>query len=120
MTNCGSAAANVDARGTNATGGGATWELTNLSSGGSIDSTCELGLDTFRADVTLWNPAGGGVGTPLTTGERPLLGLDGLNPVLLAPGAQQEFSTDVELPCEGSSGIGQPMTMNVVLTAVEP
>jgi hypothetical protein len=33
---------------------------------------------------------------------------------------EQEFSPSVELPCEGSSGLGQPMTMDVVLTAVAP
>jgi hypothetical protein len=120
MANCGGADVNVLARGTNATGSGATWELTNRSSGGPIDSICELGLDLFRANLTLWNPQGGGVGTPLTTEDGVLLGLNGLDPFVLGSVSGQEFSADVELPCEGSSGIGQPMTMDVVLTAVAP
>ena len=60
------------------------------------------------------------MGTPLTTQDSTLIGLDGINPFVFGSVTGQEFSTDVELPCEGSSGIGQPMTMDVVLTAVAP
>ena len=120
VTNCGTFDVNLEARGTDAAGTGATWELTDASSGGAIDSTCELGLDIFRADLTLWNLPGGvpGIGTPLTTEDRTLVGADGTQPFVLAPDAVQELSPDVETPCTGSSGAGQPMTMDVVLTAI--
>ena len=120
MTNCGDSATSIDVRGTHATGSGATWELTNASSGGAVDSTCELGTDLYRADVTVWLSGGGGIGTPLTTSARPLLGPDGTTPLEIDPADSREISPQIELPCEGSAGLQQPMTMNVVLTAVEP
>lgn len=120
MTNCGDTAVEIDARGSDATGATATWELTSQSSGGPIDSTCDLGLDLFRTVVTLWLPSGGGVGTSLAKTSSRLLGDDGLSPLVLDPAAEREISPDVEMPCEGSGGLDQPMTMNVVLTAVAP
>jgi hypothetical protein len=120
VTNCGGAAVHLDARGTDATGFGATWRLTNASSGGAIDSTCELGLNLFRADVMLWLPNDAGMGTLLTTQDRPLLGADGVTPFTLPAAAAQEFSPEVELPCDGSANLGDPMTMTINLTAVAP
>lgn len=120
VTNCGDADTHIAVRGTNATGAGATWQLTNASSGGPIDSTCDLGPNIFRVDVTLWLPGGGGIGTPLTTQDTPLLAADGSTPFLLPDSATQEFSPDVELPCRGSDNLGDLMTMTIDLTAVTP
>jgi hypothetical protein len=120
VTNCGDAGTHIDVRGTNATGSGATWQLTNASSGGPIDSTCDLGPNIFRVDVTLWLPSGGGIGTPLTTQDTPLLGADGATPFSLPASATQEFSPEIELPCAGSDNLGDPMTMTIDLTAVTP
>jgi hypothetical protein len=36
----------------------------------------------------------------------------------LDPAAEREMSIDVEMPCQGSAGLGQPMSMDVVLAAV--
>jgi hypothetical protein len=123
MTNCGGSTAAFDVRGTNATGAGATWELTNASSGGPVDSLCELGTDLFRADLTVWLSDGGGIGTILTETATTLLDRDSSTsptekPLTLDPAAEREISPQVELPCEGSSGLDQPMTMDVVLTAI--
>jgi hypothetical protein len=118
--NCGGTDVNVLAHGTDASGAGATWELTNASSGGNIDSTCDLGLDLFRAAVTVWKSGGGGVGTVLTQDDAAMVGDDGLSPLVLAPVTAREISPDVEMPCEGSGGLDQPMTMTIVLTAVAP
>lgn len=119
VTNCGDSAVQISVRGTDATGDGATWELTNRSSVGPLDSMCELGLNLFRAAVLLWLPDDSGIGTPLTTHDTPLLGDDGITPLSLADGATREMSPDVELPCEGSD-IGNPMTMTVTFTAATP
>ena len=120
VTNCGGSDVNLRARGTNATGPSGTWQLTNASSGGAVDSTCELGLDIFRAGVTLWNSQGGGFGTPLTTSDTTVIGEDLATPFLLAAAAAQEFSPSVEMPCAGSVSLGEPMTMVMTLTAVAP
>lgn len=120
VENCSSAAIGLDVRGTDATGPAASWELTNLSSGGPIDSICELGLDLYRAAVNVEGGAGGAVGTSLTTTATPLLGLDGVTPLALDPAATQELSPQIELPCEGSSGLGDDMSMQITFTAVAP
>lgn len=116
VTNCGGDATRIAVRGTDASGAGATWTLTDASSGGPIDSRCELGPNLFRATVTLW--LGTGVGTPLTTQDTPLQGAT--EPFTLAAAASQEFSPEIELPCEDSDGLGQPMSMDITLTAVGP
>ena len=52
------------------------------------------------------------------TSATPLLGVDGTTPFTFDPAAEQEISPSVELPCEGSTGLGQPMSMEVVITAI--
>ena len=119
LTNCGEREVGLRARGTHATGAGASWELTNVSSGGSIDSTCELGTDLFRGSLMLWNDQGGSnEGAALTTQDEDVIGPSGN--IYLEVGAPRELAIQVELPCQGSDGAGQPMSMDVVLTAVEP
>jgi Tol biopolymer transport system component len=116
VRNCGDSAVHLNARGTDATGSAGTWQLRRDSSSSSV---CELGVNVFRADVTLWL-SGGQVGTPLSTADAPLVGADGATPFTLGPAADQELSTGVDLPCVGSVGLGEPMTTNVTLTAVAP
>jgi hypothetical protein len=123
LRNCGSSIVGIEARGTDATGAGATWELINASSAGPIDSLCELGLDLFRAVLSVWLSDGGGIGTPLTETPTPLLDRDSSTSpteklLTLDPAAEREMSIDVEMPCQGSAGLGQPMSMDVVLAAV--
>jgi sugar lactone lactonase YvrE len=124
VTNCGTSDVNLQARGTDATGAGATWQLTDEHRDSPIDSTCEFGLDVFRADVVLWNLPNDnpGVGTPIRTEDTLLIGagpnLD--EPFVLATGAVQELSPNVETPCVGSAGAGQAMSMEVVITAIAP
>jgi hypothetical protein len=119
LTNCGDREVGLRARGTDATGAGASWELTNASSGGPIDSICELGTNLFRGSLLLWNDQGGSnEGAALTTQDEAVIGPAGN--VSLEIGAPRELSIQVELPCQGSGGVGLPMSMDVVLTAVEP
>ena len=73
----------------------------------------------------MWLSDGGGIGTLLTETATRLLDRDSstsqtTKEFRLAPAAEREISPQVELPCEGSSGLGEPMTMDVVLTAVAP
>ena len=119
MTNCGDSAVEVDVRGTSATGAGATWQLTDASSGGALDSTCELGPNLFRGVVTLWLPGGGGIGPSLTTQGARLMNPDE-TPATFAPAVEREITPQIELPCESSAGIGQPMTLDITLTAIAP
>jgi hypothetical protein len=120
VTNCGNSDVNLKARGADATGSSGTWQLTNAFSGGGVDSTCDRGPNIFRADLTLWWSDGGGTGTPLTTADTTVIGQDGSTPFVLASAAAHEFSPSVELPCEGSVGIGEPMTTEITLTAIAP
>jgi Tol biopolymer transport system component len=116
ITNCGDSAVHLNARGTDATGAAGTWQLTNDSGSGSV---CGVGVNVFRADVTLWL-TGGQAATSLSTANTPLVGADGTTPFALGAAADQELSAGVDLPCVGSVGLGDPMTTNVTLTAVAP
>jgi Tol biopolymer transport system component len=116
VTNCGDSAVHLNARATDATGSAGTWQLTTDSGGGSV---CGVGVNVFRADVSLWL-TGGQATTPLSTSNAPLVGTDGATPFTLAAAADQELSAGVDLPCVGSVGLGDPMTTNVTLTAIAP
>jgi hypothetical protein len=112
--NCGDSAVHVNARGTDATGAAGSWQL---RSGSSSSSVCELGVNVFRAELALWL-TGGQATTTLSTADTPLFGTDGSTPFTLGAASDQEFSAGVDLPCVGSVGLGDPMSMDVVLTAV--
>ncbi|MFY9580726.1 MAG: hypothetical protein WAQ33_15540, partial [Gaiellaceae bacterium] len=115
ITNCGTAPVHLAARGTDATGSAGSWQLVDQGTG----STCELGLNVFRASFALLL-SGGGVGVGLSTQDRLLVDADGTTPFTLAAGTAQEASPSVEMPCVGSVGLGDPMTTNVTLTAAAP
>jgi Tol biopolymer transport system component len=114
ITNCGSAPVHLAARGTDASGAAAGWQLVE-----GVGSTCDQGLNVFRASFGLLLSEGG-VGIGLTTRDRLLAGADGTTPFTLDPAAAQESFTNVEMPCVGSLGLGDPMTMDITLTAVAP
>ena len=116
VTNCGDSAVHLEAGATDATGSAGTWQLTNDSGGGSV---CGVGVNVFRADVTLWL-SGGQAATPLSTSNAPLVGADGSTPFTLGAAADQELSAGVDLPCVGSVGLGDPMATNITLTALAP
>lgn len=120
ITNCGDSNAKVNVRGTDATGASGTWQLTNRSSGGAVDSLCELGTNLFRNVVFLPLASGGANGTTLTTEDRPLIGDNGTDPLVLVGHQAHDFDIEIELPCVGSVGIGEPMTTNVTFTAIAP
>jgi len=115
VTNCGTEPVHLAARATDATGAAGTWRLVDEGSG----STCELGPNAFRASFLLLL-SGGGVGIGLTTQDRLLPDANGSTPFTLDAGAAQDASANVEMPCVGSVGLGDPMTTNVTLTAVAP
>jgi Calx-beta domain len=113
--NCGDSAVHLNARGTDASGTAGSWELRRDAS----TSVCDLGVNVFRAELTLWL-SGGQAATPLAKTDTPLVGADGTTPFTLGAAADQELSTGVDLPCAGSVGLGDPMTTNVTLTASAP
>ena len=115
ITNCGAAPVHLAARGTNATGAAGSWQLLDQGTG----STCELGVNVFRASLALLLP-GGGVGIALTTDDRLLVGADGTTPFTLDAAAAQDASPTIEMPCVDSVGLGEPMTTEIMLTAVAP
>jgi alpha-tubulin suppressor-like RCC1 family protein len=114
--NCGDSAVHLNAHGTDASGPSGSWELRRDTSNASV---CDLGVNVFRAELTLWL-SGGQAATPLAKTDTPLVGADGTTPFALGAAADQELSTGVDLPCAGSVGLGDPMTTNVTLTAVAP
>jgi hypothetical protein len=117
LTNCGNVDVVLRVRGTDATGAAGTWALTDASSGGPIDSTCELGTDLYRGSLQIWNEQGGSnEGATLTTQGADVEGPAGR--VVLPGTTAREMSIDVEMPCQGSAGLGQPMSMDVVITAI--
>lgn len=116
VTNCGASAVRFNARGTDASGTAGNWELREGSPSGSV---CALGVNAFRAALTLWL-SGGPAATPLGKADTSLVGADGTTPFSLGAAANQELSAGVDLPCVGSVGLGDPMTTNVTLTAVAP
>jgi hypothetical protein len=115
VTNCGTGPVQLAARGTDATGAAGSWQLVDQGTG----STCELGPNVFRASFVLLL-SGGGVGIGLTPLYRLLPDADGTTAFTLAAGDTQDASPSVELPCDGSVGLGDPMTMDITLTAVAP
>ena len=121
VTNCGHDV-NLQLRGTDASGPGSAWQLSNASSGKPTNLICDLGLNIFRASALAPDSVGGGVGIGLSTQDRTLPDpVDGVGtPFLLAAGASHDLLIGVGMPCAGSDGIGQPMTTTVTLTAVTP
>jgi hypothetical protein len=119
VRNCGDSEIGLSARGTNATGSAGQWQLTKDSAGTRVDSVCDLGTNIFRLAVVLWLSGGQGE-TPVSSAGGPLLRTDGTTPFTLGASATQEFSTLVDLPCDGSVGLGEPMTTNLTVTAVAP
>jgi hypothetical protein len=115
IANCGTASVHLAARGSDASGSAGSWQLVDQGTG----STCDLGLNVFRASFALLL-SGGGVGIGLSTQDRLLVDADGTTPFTLAAAAAQEASPSIEMPCVGSVGLGDPMTTNITLTAVAP
>jgi uncharacterized protein len=107
VTNCSGITANLFARGTDATGSGATWHLVNDA------SACAAGTratDDFHLKVR--NPAQPGVVIPLTKSNTVL-------PLQLPGGFSEEYQPVLDMPCPGSSGAGQTMGMQVVFVVTE-
>jgi Tol biopolymer transport system component len=115
ITNCGTSAVHLAARGTDATGSAGSWQLTDQG----VGSTCDVGPNVFRASFILLL-SGGGVGIGLSTHDRLLVDEGGSTPFTLAAAATQQGSPQIEMPCVGSVGLGDPMTTSVTLTAVAP
>ena len=101
-TNCSSRAEQIFVRGSDATGtGNALWGLVS-------DAALCPNLDRFNAAV--W-PAGDEAGrVNLTTSEQLLRSTDA--------GASQPTHAYIWMPCTGSTGAGQLMTMSINFTAV--
>ena len=119
VTNCGDRDVNLTARGTDATGPAGIWRLLPWEDLNA--STCDLGLNTFRAVAELWLTAGEGVPTSLSTTDTVLLGdADNSTPFTLREAAASELSISIQPPCVGSVGLGEPMAMDLTFTAVAP
>lgn len=100
-TNCSSAAQNFLARGGTASGSCASWSLIS-----SID--CSTGnINEYRHDV---RPSGG-MFTPLST-------VDQAWETSVAASSTRTLDTRLTMPCPGSNGVGQTMSLPIILTAV--
>lgn len=124
LRSCGDVDVNVHVRGADAAGAGASWRLVDPKGGSG--NPCTEGANVFFASLSLLTTVGQRLSeTPLGPVEATIAGANGVTPLVLpAAGspddAELPFFLEVELPCEGSSGLGRPMSMDVVLTAVEP
>jgi hypothetical protein len=119
VTNCGDRDVHLTARGTDASGTAGTWRLLPWEDLNA--STCDLGLNTFRAVAELWLTAGEGVATSLSTTDTVLLGdADSGAPFTLREALANEISISIQPPCIGSVGLGEPMAMDLTFTAIAP
>ena len=107
VTNCSGVTANLFARGTDATGSGATWNLVNDA------TTCAAGTratDDFHLRLSI--PARPDTPIPLTESNTVL-------PYQLGGGLSDEYQPLLDMPCPGSSGAGQTMSMQIVFVVTE-
>jgi hypothetical protein len=99
VTNCGSTTQSLLARGTDATGPSATWTLTSGSvcdTSGTVDQY-KLGISTVATPTWLTS-------TNLGIGSQ-------------ATASSTTYTPRLVMPCTGSQGNGQTMTMSYVFTA---
>jgi hypothetical protein len=100
VTNCGTAAENVFARGTNATStAGTTWTLEENQ--GDLCST----LNRFAQRIDT-----GTISIPLTTEDKAVASVAG--------GQASSLTALLVMPCVGSGGAGEVMTFSYLFTAV--
>jgi len=108
VTNCSNQTENILARGGDAAGTGAAWTLT----GGSVNCVTQ-DLNTFRHEVKQTS----------TTDYMALTATNQLweSSVLSTTGNKtRTLDGRLTMPCTGSTGGGQTMTMSIFLTAVIP
>lgn len=100
-TNCSSSPENFLARGGTATGSGATWDLvSSLDCGGG-------GTNQYRHDLK-----------PASTSYAPLQTTDQTWETGVAASGTSLVDTRLTMPCTGSNGVGQTMSLPIVITAV--
>jgi hypothetical protein len=115
ITNCGSSAETLLARGTDASGsagsqGTVSWALTDAGSG----NVCDLGTEKFKVRNAL-RDSSSSQGAELAS-----VFLSKTNKVLgpsQAAGTTRSLSYDMHMPCSGSSGAGVAMQLQFVYTA---
>ena len=98
VTSCGTAGQNLLARGTDATGTGASWTLTTAAMCPATPV-----LDQYNLGLS----PGGSLATT-----------DSVVRLMMGPGEPVTFSPTITMPCAGSSGAGQTMSMSYVFTAI--
>jgi hypothetical protein len=96
VTGCATGGMNLLARGTNATSATASWTLT-------ADSMCPATPVVDQYNLRLFN-------TNLTTSDSMVL-------PMMGPNEQVSLPPAITMPCVGSSGAGQTMSMSYVFTA---
>ena len=107
VTNCSGSDQDLLARGTDATGGGATWHLVNNA------ATCDAGtLATDDYHLKLRFSAAQDVVVPLSANNAPLQ-------QALGGGDTTFFEPLLDMPCPGSSGSGQTMGMQIVFVVTD-
>ena len=106
VTNCGETSATLLGRGTNATGTGASWALSDNA------ATCAdtLGTDAFHMSLRE-GVEGSTAAWRLGTTNKELLELPA--------GFDAPFRPAIDTACPGSSGAGQRMSMQIIFVATE-
>jgi hypothetical protein len=112
LTNCSSGPERVFARGSDATAPGASWELVPIAAG----NPCPLGIDRYH--LALAKPGGGAYQAYLTKTNQVLVDLANQpNAYVFAAGSVNALLGILTMPCAGSSGAGEEMAFQIVLTA---
>lgn len=111
VTNCSALEANVYGRGTDATGASATWTLATsyLCSSGHLN---KYALEVWDGPMRI----AGAHATALTTANQALYNDAGQQAAWPA-GYSQDQRAVIYMPCTGSDGAGEEMSMQIVYTA---
>jgi hypothetical protein len=102
VTSCSAGSQNFVARGNSATGGGFTWTLTN-----ALD--CSTGTQTNEYRHQLNTSTGSSIS--LTTTDQTW-------EMAVPAGNNRTLDGRLTMPCTGSNGVGQTMSMPIIVTAV--
>lgn len=105
LRNCSGSDATLLARGTNASGGQATWHL--VDDGGTC-AAGSLAIDAYH--LKLLRPV---------TGDVTSLSIEAKSMQSLAGGGVATFDPLLDMPCPGSSGAGETMGMQIVFVVTE-
>lgn len=107
VDSCATAPQTLLVKGTNATGPGANWSLTD------VNGNCSAGLSVNQFRHEIGTISGNPLSLRLTTIDRSI-------GTLLTTHVDMNFATTFTMPCTGSGGAGQTVSSSIIFTATVP